>query len=77
MERLKEQYTREITDMYKLEFILLDIADKEKIEVSDTDMNKLFTNLKDDKERESAKANAYFYASVLRKQKTLDFLISL
>ena len=29
MERLKEQYTREITDMYKLEFILLDIADKE------------------------------------------------
>ena len=77
MERLKEQYTREITDMYKLEFILLDIADKEKIEVTDADMNKLFTNLKDDKEKESAKTNAYFYASVLRKQKTLDFLISL
>lgn len=77
MERLKEQYTREITDMYKLEFILLDIADKEKIEVSEDDMAKLFANLKDDKEKESAKANAYFYTSVLRKQKTLDFLISL
>lgn len=77
MERLKEQYGREITDMYKLEFILLDIADKEKIEVNDSDMNKLFANLKDDKEKESAKTNAYFYASVLRKQKTLDFLISL
>ncbi len=77
MERLKEQYTREITDMYKLEFILLDIADKERVEVNDADMSKLFANLKDDKERESAKANAYFYASVLRKQKTLDFLISL
>lgn len=77
MDRLKEQYTREITDMYKLEFILLDIADKEKIEVTDADMNKLFDNLKEAKEKESAKANAYFYASVLRKQKTLDFLISL
>ena len=50
MERLKEQYTREITDMYKLEFILLDIADKERVEVNDADMSKLFANLKDDKE---------------------------
>jgi trigger factor len=77
MERLKEQYTREITDMYRLEFILLDIADKEKIEVTEADMNSLYANLKEDKDKESAKANAYFYASVLRKQKTLDFLISL
>jgi FKBP-type peptidyl-prolyl cis-trans isomerase (trigger factor) len=77
MDKLKEQYTREITDMYKLEFILLQIADKENIQVEQADLEKLFGALKDEKDKATAKANSYFYASVLRKQKTLDFLISL
>lgn len=77
MDKLREQYSKEITDMYKLEFILLDIADKEKIEVGKEDLDKLFGALKDEKEKAAAASNSYFYASVLRKQKTLDFLISL
>ena len=77
MDKLKEQYTKEITDMYKLEFILLEIADKEQIKVEQADLDKLFGALKTEKEQQAAKANTYFYASVLRKQKTLDFLISL
>lgn len=77
MDKLKNQYTREITDMYKLEFILLEIADKENINISQADLDAFFDNLKEAKEKEAAKANSYFYASVLRKQKTLDFLISL
>lgn len=77
MDKLKEQFTREITDMYKLEFILLDIADKENIQVDQADLDKLFGALKDEKDKAAAKANSYFYASVLRKQKTLDFLIAL
>ncbi|MFA5136886.1 MAG: trigger factor [Patescibacteria group bacterium] len=77
MDKLKNQYTREITDMYKLEFILLEIADKENINISQADLDAFFGNLKEAKEKEAAKANSYFYASVLRKQKTLDFLISL
>ncbi len=75
MDKLKEQYTKEITDMYRLEFILHAIADEEKITVEDKDLEHLFGHLKDDKEKAAAKANSYFYASVLRKQKTLDFLI--
>jgi len=76
-EQLKDKYAKEITDSYKLEFILAEIADKEGIKVEPADLDKIFANLKNDKEREQAKANSYFYASILRKQKTIDFLTSL
>jgi len=77
MEKVKERLTREITDMYKLEFILQAIADEEKLEVKQEDLNALFSNIKEEKDRKAAEANAYFYASVLRKQKALDFIIGL
>ena len=34
-------------------------------------------NIKNEKVRQMAEANSYYYATVLRKQKTIDFLISL
>lgn len=77
MEELKAQFKREIEETYKMEFILSEIADIEKITVDDKDMEALFGHIKDEKERQAAEHNAYFYASILRKQKVLDFLISL
>ncbi len=77
LESVKERLIKEITDMYKLEFILQAIADEEKLEVKQEDLNALFSNIKEEKDRKSAEANAYFYASVLRKQKALDFIIGL
>ncbi|KKP86467.1 MAG: Trigger factor [Candidatus Roizmanbacteria bacterium GW2011_GWA2_35_8] len=77
MDSIKDQYKREIEDTYKLEFLLSEIADKENIKVENSDIEKLFLNIKDDKEREKAKENSYYYASILRKKKTIDFLISL
>ena len=77
LESVKERLTKEITDMYKLEFILQAIADAEKLEVKQEDLAALFSNIKEEKDRKSAEANAYFYASVLRKQKALDFIIGL
>lgn len=77
LESVKERLTREITDMYKLEFILQAIADEEKLEVKQTDLDALFSNIKEEKDRVAAQSNAYFYASVLRKQKALDFIIGL
>ncbi len=77
MDEMKKRYSQEITDTYKLEFILQAIADQENIKVEKEDLDKLFANVKDVKEREAAQANAYFYASVLRKQKTLDLLLGL
>lgn len=77
MDILKTQYKKEIEDTYKIEFILSEIADKEGIKVEKSDLDKLFANIKDEKERKMSEANSYYYASVLRKQKTLDFLTSL
>lgn len=77
IEQLKEKLSKEVTDMYKLEFILQTVADSEKIEVNDADLQKIFGNIKEEKDRKAAQQNAYFYASVLRKQKALDFIIGL
>ncbi len=77
MDQLKTTYRREIEDTYKLEFVLSEIADKENIKVEKEDLDKLFVNIKDEKERKAAAENSYYYASILRKQKTLDFLLTL
>lgn len=77
LELLKEQYKKEIEATYKMEFILNELADVENIQVEQSDIEKLFAAVKDPKEREQAMANAYMYAAVLRKQKTLDFLTGL
>lgn len=77
IEELKKRYRQEIEDTYKIEFLLTEIADKENINVEKEDLDKLFSNIKDEKEKQSAQQNAYFYAAFLRKQKTLDFLLSL
>lgn len=77
LDQLKESFKKEVEDTYKLEFILSEIADKENISVEKNDLDKLFANIKDDKEKKIAEQNAYFYASILRKQKTIDFLLSL
>lgn len=77
MEELQKSYKKEIEDTYKLEFILNEIADKEEIKVDQADLDKLFANITDEKQRKQALQNSYYYASILRKQKTLDYLISL
>jgi len=76
-EKIKEQFKNEIIDTYKLEFALSEIADRENLKVEQADLEKLFVNIKDEKERQMAKENSYFYASILRKQKTLDFILGL
>lgn len=77
VDKLKEQIKREITDVYSLEFMLMEIADRENIAVDQADLDKIFTNIKDTKEKEMAKQNAYYYASLMRKQKTIEYLLSL
>src|SRR3989344_3072990 len=76
-EELNKRYKSEIEQTYKLEFILAELADKENIKVENSDLEKLFSSISYPKEKEAAKANSYFYASVLRKQKTLDYLLNL
>lgn len=77
MEQLREQMLREIVETHSLEFILDEIAEKEGISVENEELEKLFGSIKDEKEKAAAMQNAYFYAALLRKQKTLDFLLGL
>lgn len=77
LDELKKRYTKEIEDTYKLEFLLGDIAEKEGIKVEKEDMEKLFASIRTDAERKQAEKNSYFYASIVRKQKVLDFITSL
>jgi len=76
-EKLKSQMQKEINDAYKMEFVLQKIADDADIQVSKEDIDKLIDNLKDPKDKEAAQQNMYYYASLMRKQKTLDYINSL
>ena len=77
IEDLRKQFTAEIENTYKLEFILAELADKENIIVGDEELGKVFAGIKEEKDRAAAQQNAYFYASILRKQKTIEFLMGL
>lgn len=77
IETLKERYKKEITEAYKLEFILQEIADKENITVEIKEIENLLQNIKKEKDRQLAEENRYLYAALLRKQKTIDFLLNL
>lgn len=77
MESLKEKVTKEIEEMYKMEFILDKIAEDEKITVEEKDINQIIGNIPDEKQKEEAKKNMYFYAAMIKRQKTLDYLNSL
>ncbi|MDP4011080.1 MAG: hypothetical protein Q8P72_02510, partial [Candidatus Roizmanbacteria bacterium] len=76
-EKVNEMFTKEITDTYRLEFVLQKIADEEGIKIEDDELKKLFESFKTDKEKEAAQKNLYYYASLMRKQKTLDYINSL
>lgn len=76
-ETLRQKISAEITDLYKSEFLLERIADEEKITVDDKELETVFKQAKDDKEKALYQQNSYLYARLLRKQKTLDFLASL
>ena len=76
-ESLKKKLEQETADLYKSEFVLEQIADKEKITIEDKDLETIYKQAKSDKEKALYQQNAYVYVRLLRKQKTLDFLADL
>lgn len=73
-ESIRREYEEQAKRTLTLEFALEEIADKEGILVSDDDIDTIIKTAKTDQERESMKKERYYLASVLRRQKTLDFL---
>lgn len=74
---LKYQYTEEARRSITLEFALEKIADVEGVLVSDDDLDKVISSAKNPAEKQSLEKQRYYIASVLRRQKTLDFLAGL
>ena len=75
--QLREEYKIASEKNLSLEFILNKIAETEKITVSSEEIEKAVSSAKSEEEKKSLEAQKYLLASILRQQKTLDFLSGL
>lgn len=76
-EILRQEYQKKAEETLKLEFILAEIAEKEKISVEPSDIDEFIKKAPDEKTRKSLEGQRYYLASVLRKQKTIDKVLGL
>lgn len=77
VEQVREEYRRSAQENLSLEFILGKIADSEKIEVIPEEIEKMLASAKNQEEKKAMESQKYLIATLLRRQKTLDFLASL
>jgi len=75
-EDLRADYAKKAETDLKLEFVLQKISQDEKINVEEAEIQKTIDNAKPE-EKDSLEANKYLLASIIRQQKTLDFLKNL
>ena len=76
-EEIRAEYEVKAQNDIMLEFILRKVADDEKITVEKEDLEKAIAAITDEKERAQIAQNPYVVASIIRQQKTLDFLSKL
>jgi trigger factor len=74
LEAIKEEYKKQAEEKWSLEFILTKIADQEKIQVSD---NEIKAVLEKQQPQGTQQINPYLLAQLLRRQKTLEYLMAL
>lgn len=77
IETLKKEYKDQAERNLRLEFILLAVGEKEKIEVKPEEIEETILKAKNDEEKQSLTGQKYLLAGLLRQQKTLDFLTNL
>lgn len=76
-ESLRAEYAKEAIKNLTIELSLAEIADKENITVTQSDIDKLIEKVEKPEEKERLKSQSYYLAHLIRQQKTLDFLYSL
>ena len=74
---VRTEYEEQAKRTLMLEFGLEEVADKEGILVSDDDIDTVIKTAKTDDERKGLERERYYLVSILRRQKTIDFLSSL
>lgn len=75
-ESIRKEYADSSEKNLKLEFILEAIADAEKIEVTDAEVEKVLSEAKTPEERKNLEKQRYYLTSLIRRQKTLDRFMS-
>ena len=76
-DQVRSQVEQEVTNTYKLEFLLDYITEKENITVDEKEIADAIDKIEDKKEKEAVEKNKYYLANMIRRQKTLDRLLSL
>jgi len=76
-ENLRKEYEQKAENDIKLEFVLQKIAQEEFITVEDKEVDEAIQQAKNEAERQNLQANKHLLASILKQQKTLDFLKNL
>ena len=71
---IRHEYEDQAKKTITLEFGLEEIANKEGIIISDDDIDTVIKTAKSEEEKKSLENERYYIASVLRRQKTIDFL---
>lgn len=74
IDQVKEEYATRAKNDITFEFALQKIADEEKITIEQKEIEEAISKAKDETERKNLEANVYLLASILRQQKTLDYL---
>ncbi|MEK7186045.1 MAG: trigger factor [Patescibacteria group bacterium] len=77
VEDLKKDFEEKATRDISLEFTLQKIAEEEKVTVEETEIQEAINKAKDEAEKKNLETNRYLLASIIRQQKTLDFLKNL
>ncbi|MEK7551149.1 MAG: trigger factor [Patescibacteria group bacterium] len=77
IDALRDGYKVKAETDVKLEFILQEIARSENITVEDKEIEDALNTAKTPAERQNLEQNKYLLASIIRQQKTLDFLKNL
>ena len=76
-EILRKEYEEKAMNDIKLELTLQKIAATENITVDEKEIDEAIQKAKDPQEKQHLEGNRYLLASILRQQKTLDFLRNL
>ena len=76
-EDLRKEYEKKAENDIKLEFVLQKVAETEHVTVEAKEVDEAIQQAKSEAERKNLEANRYLLTSILRQQKTLDFLKNL
>ena len=77
VESLREEYRQQAERTIKLQLLLKQIADQEKITVDNEEIEKMINSAQNEEEKQALEKQKYYLASILRQQKTLDFIANL